>query len=484
MNTIPVTSLAELQRQIAVLPPPTVGGVRLFRGQTTDYQTIYSSFGRIRATRPASESFDVFMRHLFIKSSVLSVVGDLLKLPQLSPVDIRVSAAEFVLAEALVQHYGYQTRYVDVTPSLDVALWFATHRFEGRMDTRIGNAPPYRLTFPAWYTPAVEPGVIYVIDAWPWDGKSGFKEGDYIDLLAIAPEGEIRPRRQVGGVLYAPSADLYHLVRAKFEIRFPWDHSEKPWDTEVLFPGPHEDRIYRTLLEAPFFRTVRKIGDGEETVYRRACTLPEYGRTPDDLEHGARYRSYDRALKPTLYHRWLRRNLDRLTANPNWSLLRAGFEQAVPIMLQRPHILFSLHRGGLVAPPPEPPPVAPPFNNFFLEYPPEDFALGYDETRMRRGYWCFWFSPTNFMLQSFGTAAGAPAGAEIQQYEWQSVRGLVQTHGPPLMGSYVTGPLDLIRMTTAGLLRLVPPGNLGDDYWELTTTERFWPELGNWTDLV
>ena len=52
------------------------------------------------------------------------------------------------------------------------------------------------------------------------------------------------------------------------------------------------------------------------------------------------------------------------------------------------------------------------------------------------------------------------------------------------MGSYVTVPLDLIRMTVDGLLRLDKPGNLGHGYWESTTTEKFWPEVSHRTDLM
>lgn len=118
LKAIPVGSYSELQQQIANLPPSPEGKVRLFRGQTRDYGTLFSSLGRVRATRPGAEAFDMDMRHLHIKGSVLIVLGDLLKLPQVSPSDIRVSAADFVMAEALVQHYGYQTRYIDVSPSV------------------------------------------------------------------------------------------------------------------------------------------------------------------------------------------------------------------------------------------------------------------------------------------------------------------------------------------------------------------------------
>src|ERR1035438_4280953 len=134
MDAIAVTSYRQLLDEIKKLPPPAEGTVRLFRGQTKDYSAILSSLGRTLRTRPAGEWFETRIKHLYIKAGLLSVVGELLRLPQLGPIDIQVSVANYVLADALVQHYGYQTSYVDVSPSIDVALWFATHRFEGRMD--------------------------------------------------------------------------------------------------------------------------------------------------------------------------------------------------------------------------------------------------------------------------------------------------------------------------------------------------------------
>ena len=184
--------------------------------------------------------------------------------------------------------------------------------------------------------------MIYAIDGTLWDGKSAFRDGDYIDLVALAPKGENRPRRQVGGVLYAPIRDLYTAVRAKFEIRFNSGESPNRWETDTLFPGPEEDAIYATLLRAPFFQTFYQGAGGEETVLRRTCTLPEYCRGPEACEQTL-YRAYDRLLEPTLYYPWLRRNLDQLVAGPDWHYLRDGFERSLPVRLQSPNILFSMH---------------------------------------------------------------------------------------------------------------------------------------------
>ncbi|HZS53948.1 MAG TPA: FRG domain-containing protein, partial [Bryobacteraceae bacterium] len=236
-----ITNYSELISSIAALPPASNGQCRVFRGQTTEYPKILSSFARVRGG-PAAEVSRVFFQHLFVKQATLSIIGDLKKLDRFNYFDIKVAPENFYLAEALVQHYGYQSRYIDATPSLDVALWFARNRFRSHADEPAGDKPPFRMTFPAWYEPSSDEGVLYVIDVNMWNQKSAISPADYIDLVPIAPEGVNRPRRQTGGVLFAPGLgpdhdDISPFVRAKFTIAFPWGESGKDWDTDYLFPN-------------------------------------------------------------------------------------------------------------------------------------------------------------------------------------------------------------------------------------------------------
>ena len=331
MTSVTVDSYADLQQRIKELPPSGDGRLRVYRGQTTEYPKILSSFGRVREGSFANVS-SVFFQHMFIKEGALNVLGDLKNLPHYDFFDLKIAAGDYYLAEALVQHYGCQTRYIDATPSLDTALWFSTHRFQCRADDPIGDKAPFRLTLPAWHDPPSKGGVLYVIDVKRWERGTAISEGDYIDLVEIAPEGVNRPRRQTGGILYAPGSapdhdDVSRFVTGKFTINFPWTETGKDWDTDYLFPTPEEDEIYRRLLQSPFLRTVRQQpGAPEEVIWRRSCALPEYYGDPADPSRRQLYRSFDKALKPTLYYGWLMYNLDELQANPLWqSTSRASF---------------------------------------------------------------------------------------------------------------------------------------------------------------
>ena len=333
---------------------------------------------------------------------------------------------------------------------------------------------------------------MYVLDVSRWDRLGAILSGDYIDLVAIAPPGANRPRRQTGGVLYAPGLgpdhdDVSRFVVAQFTIAFPWGETGQTWDAGYLFPHPGEDIIYHQLLTAPFFKTVRPQADGgEETVWRRSFTIPEYYLDPADLSRRQLYRGFDRALKPTLYYPWLMRNLDRLQTNQAWQAnLRTAFERAVPILLDPPHILFSLQRGGPYLPPDQPPAQLPaPFQNFFLEFSPESFGVGYDESRMTRGFWLCWLNPHEFVMQSFGTADGNPRASEVSRFSWQPGKGLVAANDSGIRGSLLTLPLDLIRLTVEGALILRPPDPHNSNYSALTTTDRLWSILPGWSDLL
>jgi hypothetical protein len=486
-----ITSYKDLLSQCIALPKPAEEALRVYRGQTKEYPKIVSSLGRLRQGLPAEYS-RVFFEHLFVKEAALNIVGELKHLPHFTFFDLDVQAQYFYLAEALVQHYGYQTRYIDVTPSLETALWFATHRFRSHADEMVGEKAPFRLTFPAWYEPSSEEGVLYVLDVRKWKQGMAISEGEYIDLVEIAPEGVNRPRLQTGGVLYAPGLssdhdDVSQFVQAKFTIAFPWTEAGKDWDTDYLFPSPEKDGIYSRLLHAPYLRTVRSVPNGpEETVWRRPCTIPEYYGNPADELRRQLYRTFDKKLTPTLYYPWLMRNLNELETSPSWQVtLRPQFERASPILLERPNILFSMQRGS-PRPAPEQPPanVPPPFRNFFLEYSPESFGFGYDESEMSRGVWCCWIGSDEFLLQSFGTLNGKPRAADISIYHWKAGHGLVCRDGPELNGSYVTRPLDLTRLTVQGALTLLQPDERSNGFFTLTTNEKFWSAISEWTDLL
>lgn len=109
VNPVVVITYEQLQKEIAKLPPPVDGRVHVFRRQSRDYGAILSSFGRLRRTQKKSEIFYVFLTDLFIKSGLLTVLGDLLRLPSLSSIDIKVTAADLGPLRQNLRLYYFET---------------------------------------------------------------------------------------------------------------------------------------------------------------------------------------------------------------------------------------------------------------------------------------------------------------------------------------------------------------------------------------
>src|ERR1700686_4326376 len=102
-----------LDRLNSLHPPP--GCLRVFRGQSRDYGSLVPT-----ALRPGFSGKDTLLRQY------ASVAAPTLRhgAGADAPADIDVWT---LWAYAIAQHYGPGTQFLDVTKSLDVALWFALH---------------------------------------------------------------------------------------------------------------------------------------------------------------------------------------------------------------------------------------------------------------------------------------------------------------------------------------------------------------------
>jgi len=134
---------------------------------------------------------------------------------------------------AIAQHYGMPTYGLDVTTSIDIAWWFATHKY----GSNYGHS---------FYRPHVWEG--FSIQSWPviYVLRSG--SGEYIGKLDLPAK---RPGRQEavfakGG--WGPHGnicvdDLIALIVLAPEI------GVAPGTTTEIFPGIYEDPMYAELIK-------------------------------------------------------------------------------------------------------------------------------------------------------------------------------------------------------------------------------------------
>ena len=108
----PVEKFAELEATIARLKEAHPGYSFLYRGQTTLHPKIR-----------ASKTRDLRATNLEVETGWRTLAFGMLGLPYAE------GTSRF--AEAILQHYGAPTHYIDLTHDLEVAAWFALHQANG-----------------------------------------------------------------------------------------------------------------------------------------------------------------------------------------------------------------------------------------------------------------------------------------------------------------------------------------------------------------
>jgi hypothetical protein len=257
---------------------------------------------------------------------------------------------------ALVQHYGPGTHLLDVTHSLDVALWFALHRasvsksiqiaFVNR-DARPTSPFPNLVREDEWITHAPwtdSPGVLYIFDVAAWGGNAPPQHGELVDL-ALGPDFFARSARikaQQGCLIASdPACDngdlLRFLVHPPIRVAWPMAGYEKSgFSTWSMFPSPKEDEWYTRLLFLPMVPHVERSPPNWRMVHPVPISM-----YTEHLE-AAQYAITFNPLQPPLLWPWL--IMPTLLVQPPCEAVverAAGFIDAVPILLETPFVVLN-----------------------------------------------------------------------------------------------------------------------------------------------
>lgn len=275
MQTVEISSTRELRAFFAGLDADW-----LFRGQLHHYENagasnIVSSFSRLGCSPP-----EMLKWHHYSSNILRGMLGS--------------AASDLALCQALLQHYGWRSFYIDVSTDPAVAAWFGAYQYHE--ETIIDSCEDCN-EMPVWlrrkfasYEEAEEgSGHLYAIS------RSRLPEGvEAIDLAQIGTWGtrsrySVQSAWLIGPLSRAPLPPEtigYHLI-ADRDILREYATQEGFQTTESMFPPPEEDAALATLLRLPW-----KIipTDGPEFIpaFRRTIEFPEY------------HRSYRRILSPSL----------------------------------------------------------------------------------------------------------------------------------------------------------------------------------------
>lgn len=266
-----IDSYSTLEKRIRTLPPVKKGFRRVFRGQWRHYEKILPKVHRGGAFPRAT-----WYPYAMMLSKALTKRSD-------SANDWRhlydsERLARIVANDAVLQHYGAGSEYLDATHSLAVALWFALHKPSTfQLPSEVVGAGDERFVFDATvtsYSKNPEPGVLYVFDVKEWTGGERV-HGLLFDISQVSTGGILSARayRQSGCLIFADArGDLTdQLITSPISVAWPMRGA--PADAfvpaEKLFPPPSQDEIYRAILDVPLVPdlSVQSSSRGIRTVH-------------------------------------------------------------------------------------------------------------------------------------------------------------------------------------------------------------------------
>jgi hypothetical protein len=166
--------------------------------------------------------------------------------------------------EALLQHYGINTTWLDVVDNIWVALWFACYRAQ-MLNYGGSSYLHFEKRVPRQNPPEPEYAYVLLIESAFFDGHGG-RPGHYkdersetVDLRVATPSHFIRPHAQHGLVVRrlsnsgrpVPDCSPMHVgtIRVELQSALDWLGEASTLATHALFPPAFYDYGYRELLE-------------------------------------------------------------------------------------------------------------------------------------------------------------------------------------------------------------------------------------------
>lgn len=260
-------SLSELNETIESLPPG-----QLFRGQNKEYL-------REDGGPDLRSSID---RHGCVPDRMLKwwqysrfILGTFVKSFDM--------ADDLAIDQAILQHYGWRSFFLDASSSAQVAGWFAGHKYKSKRAIELvedcWEDPVFAIREEAWYEPAGEQvACLYAI------GRKGLRRNDIdaVDLVEIATEaGSHRCSAQSAFMVgplngNLPDDCIVAKIFASTSVFREFAAQGKLLTQEGLFPPSSSDPFLAALSSVPW---VKRYIDEENVgidFFDIGLGLPEY----------------------------------------------------------------------------------------------------------------------------------------------------------------------------------------------------------------
>jgi hypothetical protein len=185
--------------------------------------------------------------------------------------------------QAILQHYGWRSFFLDVTTDPAVASWFAGNKYSSERSCELledcFEDPVFILREHAKYTPANEIGCVYVLNRKALRAHN-IQAVDLVEITTVAgrPRFLAQSAFMVGKLDDQLPDDCIHARVFAASSTFREYAAQYPDITEErLFPGPDSDPVLASLLSLPWVkRDGADTGKIEIDFFERGLQLPEY----------------------------------------------------------------------------------------------------------------------------------------------------------------------------------------------------------------
>ncbi len=248
------------------------GSGYIFRGQTKQYVSkdgelnVNTSFDSKSWMPPLMQKWNLYCEEILLQLKGPGYDGD-------------VDLAE---SQAMLQHYGWRSSFLDFSRKLDVACWFAANECLSELEQalvedwqEVGLMTCHRT---AAYCEHAGYGYVYVVDpSMLADINIGIEEFERFRCSEPTSRIEKQSVAMVGPLSALPMSAVLDVLEVP--IKLLRDYSNH-LSQQVLFPGRNEDPIYKMLLAAPFIRSQQPESSfGGFDRYEREIDILEYDYT-------------------------------------------------------------------------------------------------------------------------------------------------------------------------------------------------------------